>query len=125
MEADQVLLNQLVLHDSPSDSQLISTVVKVIENGKQEDFIKILDEFAAEKDGEIESICQSHYQEFIDSVEQLLRVRIEAKELREQVAALRENIKSVGREYYEEVKEIQKLHCRSLSLLKISEWMRI
>ncbi|CAO3640295.1 unnamed protein product [Mucor hiemalis] len=48
------------------------------------------------KDGEIEQMCNSHYQEFVHAVDQLLKVRQGSVELRRKLAEVNETLQSRG-----------------------------
>ena len=54
----------------------------VYEDDSQSDFLKKLDEHSKDHEKEIERMCNFHYQGFVESVSELIRVRTDANELK-------------------------------------------
>ncbi|KAF2666232.1 exocyst complex subunit Sec15-like protein [Microthyrium microscopicum] len=70
-------VQQITLSSSDSDYllQLIPVIKEVSQTRRVEELINVLNQLSTEKNGEIENICNSNHQEFVDSVQQLLTVR--------------------------------------------------
>ena len=60
----------------------------VYESGQHELFLERLEERIKKHDKDIEKMCSHHYQGFIDSVRDLLRVRSEATQLKKEVESI-------------------------------------
>ena len=54
----------------------------VYEDDSQSDFLKKLDEHSKDHEKEIERMCNFHYQGFVESVSELIRVRTDANQLK-------------------------------------------
>jgi phage shock protein A len=59
--------------------------------------------FIIEKEKEIEKMCGLYYQDFVDSVEQLLKVRQGSSTLKDKVSTMSSSIQSVGTKLLEKV----------------------
>jgi hypothetical protein len=68
--------------------QLGPLIKSLIRNKKETAYMEQLDLFVQKQEAEIERLCNYHYQEFIQSVDQLLHVRAETVQLKGQVASL-------------------------------------
>ena len=66
----------------------------VYESGQHELFLQRLEERIGKHDKDIEKMCSHHYQGFIDSVRDLLRVRSEATQLKQEVAGIDKEMRS-------------------------------
>lgn len=66
----------------------------VYESGQHELFLERLEERIKKHDKDIERMCSHHYQGFIDSVRDLLRVRSEASQLKSEVTAVDKEVRS-------------------------------
>ncbi|ORZ38226.1 exocyst complex subunit Sec15-like-domain-containing protein [Catenaria anguillulae PL171] len=62
--------------------QLGPLLKSLIKAGRQEKYLDQLAAYIAKQDAEIERLCNFHYQEFIQSVDQLLKVRTETLDLK-------------------------------------------
>jgi len=60
----------------------------VYESGEHEQFLERLEERIKKHDRDIERMCSHHYQGFIDSVRDLLRVRSDASQLKQEVVKI-------------------------------------
>ena len=79
-------------------------VKNVIQSDRQIKFKEYLTHFISRKEREIEQMCGLYYRDFVDSVEQLLKVREESSSLKEKVQQMNSNIASVGSKVLEKVK---------------------
>eukprot|EP01111_Echinosteliopsis_oligospora_P001446 TRINITY_DN12184_c0_g1_i1.p2 TRINITY_DN12184_c0_g1~~TRINITY_DN12184_c0_g1_i1.p2 ORF type:complete len:142 (+),score=40.20 TRINITY_DN12184_c0_g1_i1:34-459(+) len=69
-----------------TDTDQLGPALKgVFESGKEKEYVSQLQGFIKKKQSEIEEICSSNYQEFINSVDELLAVRADTTGLRESV----------------------------------------
>ncbi len=66
----------------------------VYETGEHEQFLERLDERIKKYDREIERMCSHHYQGFIDSVHDLLRVGKDASNLKQEVVKIDKEVRS-------------------------------
>ncbi|KAL7752296.1 Rab GTPase-binding exocyst subunit S15 [Sorochytrium milnesiophthora] len=64
---------------------ILKTIVK---SGKKDHYVDLLSEYVQKQEDEIERLCNDHYQEFIQSVDQLLKVREETVELKRSMIGL-------------------------------------
>ncbi|KAJ1506000.1 hypothetical protein HMI55_001364 [Coelomomyces lativittatus] len=62
---------------------LIRTLVRA---GREETYLEQLSSYVQSQESEIERLCNFHYQEFIQSVDQLLKVRAETMALKSDIA---------------------------------------
>ena len=65
-----------------SDAQIASVIRTVYENKQQESFLESIEQFLEENQAEIEKICNFHYEDFINSVNESLLVKEESTQLR-------------------------------------------
>jgi len=91
VEDDPYLLNLI------EAEQLEPSIRAIFESGKETEVINNLDAFIIKKEKDIEDICSWHYQEFIRAVDELLDVRLEAKDLEESVVHLNDDFQSQGK----------------------------
>lgn len=66
----------------------------VYETGEHEQFLERLDERIKKYDREIERMCSHHYQGFIDSVHDLLRVGKDASRLKQEVVSIDKEVRA-------------------------------
>ncbi|CEP09699.1 hypothetical protein [Parasitella parasitica] len=100
------LIFSATLDDSENLEQLGPVIKNITETGKQEAFLDALDTLIRKKDGEIERMCNSHYQEFVHAVDQLLKVRQGSVELRKKLAEVNEALQSRGTRWAEKKQEL-------------------
>ena len=83
---------------SPSDTdyldQLIPSISEYSYGNKTSQLLQSLSEFVGDRDKEIEQICNASHQEFITSVNQLLRIREGTVKLTTEILSLNESIQS-------------------------------
>ncbi|GAN08779.1 exocyst complex subunit Sec15-like family protein, partial [Mucor ambiguus] len=94
------------LDDSENLEQLGPVIKNITETGKQGAFLDALDALIRKKDGEIERMCNSHYQEFVHAVDQLLKVRQGSVELRRKLAEVNDALQSRGTRWAQKKREL-------------------
>ncbi|KAJ3411833.1 hypothetical protein HDV05_001675 [Chytridiales sp. JEL 0842] len=109
---------QLVASDGPSPTSQesssssannenfdqISYIIKTIfQTGKEDAFTEQLTEFIKKKEQEIERMCNFYYQEFVQSVDQLLKVRLGTVNLRSKIVQLNSEMQEAGSKIVEKV----------------------
>jgi len=100
------------LDDAESIEQLGPIIKQISESNKQEAFIDHLDAFIRKKDGEIERMCNANYQEFVNSVDQLLKVRQGSLSLKRNIIDLNQALRKTGDEVAE--KKLELLEARKV-----------
>ncbi|KAI8801221.1 exocyst complex subunit Sec15-like-domain-containing protein, partial [Cladochytrium replicatum] len=86
--------------------QISYTIKQIFQSGKQDAFTEQLELFIQKKEGEIEKMCNFHYQEFVQSVDQLLKVRMGTVLLKSKIVDLNKEMQSSGTKIVEKKKEI-------------------
>ncbi|KAI9012696.1 exocyst complex subunit Sec15-like-domain-containing protein [Phycomyces nitens] len=94
------------LDDAENLEQLGPVIKQITESGKQSAFLDQLDALIRKKDGEIERMCNAHYQEFVHAVDQLLKVRQGSVNLRRKIADVNTSLQSRGKLLTEKKKEL-------------------
>ncbi|TPX32691.1 holo-[acyl-carrier-protein] synthase [Synchytrium microbalum] len=95
----------------------ISYIIKqIFQSGKQEAFTDQLNLFMHRKEGEIERMCNFHYQEFVQSVDQLLKVRAGAVELKNKILELNQELQVAGGKMIEKKREVIDYRRRMLNV---------
>ncbi|ORX92773.1 hypothetical protein K493DRAFT_408691 [Basidiobolus meristosporus CBS 931.73] len=86
--------------------QLGPTIQTIYRTGKQETFLEQLTSFIIKKEREIEQMCNSHYQEFVQSVDQLLKVRQGTVSLKNKIVGFNDELQQAGSSIIEQKKEL-------------------
>ncbi|KAI9344931.1 exocyst complex subunit Sec15-like-domain-containing protein [Obelidium mucronatum] len=109
----QQMIRELAISDSSNSESVgdefdkISYTVKtVLQSSKEQAFSDHLTQFIAKKESEIEKMCNFHYQEFVQSVEQLLKVRLGTAHLKTKIMSLNSEMQDAGTKIIEKKKEI-------------------
>ncbi|ETW03431.1 hypothetical protein H310_04895 [Aphanomyces invadans] len=71
----------LVQNIAQSHARLAPSIQVAIENQWDNDFSECLRAFAAEKEEEIRDVCSSHYQEFVQSIEDIVQIKCDVNDL--------------------------------------------
>jgi hypothetical protein len=100
------MLRDLINDSSSSGSSIAHTLKQVFEANKQDAFAKHLKVFIVKKESEIEELCSAHYQEFVGSVDQLLKVRQETVALKDSIESLNRIMGESGSDLISRRKEI-------------------
>eukprot|EP00741_Cyanophora_paradoxa_P012381 tig00020610_g11962.t1 len=86
------ILQSLVESDEPGPA-----LKAVFERGVHDTFLEVLNAYIAKKDTEIQELCNSHYQEFIRSVDDLSTARKDVRNLKRAVVDLDQQLQESGR----------------------------
>ncbi|MCJ1299357.1 hypothetical protein MMC08_002149 [Hypocenomyce scalaris] len=93
--ADGMLL-QMILSSSDADyfDQLIPAIKDASRGGRTHQLLQSLSAFSEDREAEIERMCNTNHQEFVTSVNQLLRVREGTVTLTSEILSLNQSIQS-------------------------------
>jgi exocyst complex component 6 len=95
---------------SPSDTdyldQLIPSIREYSHGKKTSQLLQSLSEFAGDRESDIESICSASHQEFVTSVNQLLRIREGTVNLTTEILSLNQSIQSSTEKLVEQKKAL-------------------
>ncbi|RUS18641.1 exocyst complex subunit Sec15-like-domain-containing protein [Endogone sp. FLAS-F59071] len=92
--------------ESENLEQLGPIIRQVTETGKQDAFLDHLDTFIRKKETDIERMCNNNYQEFVQSVDQLLKVRQGTIKLKDKIVGLNTEIHKTGSRLAAKKKEL-------------------
>lgn len=89
-------MRQIVQAPSDTDffSQLLPAIKEASKGGQGQQLLQSLSHYSAEREAEIERICNTNHQGFVSSVNQLLHVRDGTVSLASEIAALNQSIQS-------------------------------
>ncbi|KAK3749624.1 hypothetical protein QZH41_012961, partial [Actinostola sp. cb2023] len=105
-------IDHLLAEVESSDGLLGPTLRAVYDGKSQKEFMDRLEERIKVHDKDIERMCNYHYQGFIESVNELLKVRGEARKLKIKVQEGNDVLKKSGNELVERCEELIK--CRTI-----------
>ncbi|GKZ85191.1 hypothetical protein AnigIFM56816_010957 [Aspergillus niger] len=90
------LLNQLIISPSDADylDHLIPSIKEYSVGNRTSQLSQTLSRFASDKETEIETICNTNHQEFVTSVNQLLRIREGTVSLTAEILDLNQSIQA-------------------------------
>ncbi|KUL82345.1 hypothetical protein ZTR_10518 [Talaromyces verruculosus] len=102
------ILNQIVMSPSDSDylDQLIPSIREYSYGNQTSQLLRSLSRFASDKEHEIENICNTNHQEFVTSVNQLLRIREGTVSLTSEILDLNQSIQSSTEKLAEQKKAL-------------------
>lgn len=102
------MLIQIVLSPSDTDylDQLIPSISEYSHGNKTSQLLQSLSEFAGDRESEIERICNASHQEFVTSVNQLLRIREGTVNLTTEILNLNQSIQSSTEKLVEQKKAL-------------------
>ncbi|OKL56749.1 hypothetical protein UA08_07879 [Talaromyces atroroseus] len=102
------ILTQIVMSPSDSDylDQLIPSIREYSYGNQTSQLLRSLSRFASEKETEIENICNTNHQEFVTSVNQLLRIREGTVSLTSEILDLNQSIQSSTEKLAEQKKAL-------------------
>ncbi|KAJ8316919.1 hypothetical protein KUTeg_004823 [Tegillarca granosa] len=84
--------DHLITEIETSDGPLGTTLRSVYEGGELDQFKERLNNHITSHDKEIERMCNYHYQGFIDSIRELLKVSTDAAQLKEEIQAVNNSL---------------------------------
>ncbi|KAG4104788.1 exocyst complex subunit Sec15-like-domain-containing protein [Neocallimastix lanati (nom. inval.)] len=85
------------------ESHVLNTLYRT---NKNTEFLEQLNAFIKRKENEIERVCNVHYQEFIQAIDQLLKVRVGAENLKNKIIDLNDEMQLSGEELIEKKKQL-------------------
>ncbi|KAJ9377630.1 hypothetical protein DTO063F5_8159 [Paecilomyces variotii] len=90
------VLNQIIISPSDSDylDQLIPSIREYSHGNRTSQLLQSLSKFAGDKEAEIETMCNTNHQEFVTSVNQLLRIREGTVSLTSEILDLNQSIQA-------------------------------
>jgi exocyst complex component 6 len=99
---------QIVLSPSDTDylDQLIPSISEYSHGTKTSQLLQSLSEFAGDRENEIERMCNASHQEFVTSVNQLLRIREGTVNLTTEILSLSQSIQSSTERLVEQKKAL-------------------
>lgn len=101
-----------LLAEIESSDGLLGPTLRAVYDGEQHtEFMDKLEERIRVHDKEIERMCNYHYQGFIESVNELLKVRGEARKLKMKVKEVNAAMQESGRELTSKCENL--IHCRT------------
>eukprot|EP00833_Pecoramyces_ruminatium_P015203 jgi/Orpsp1_1/1189235/evm.model.d7180000070469.1 len=80
------------------ESHVLNTLYRT---NKNTEFLEQLNAFIKRKENEIERVCNAHYKEFIQAIDQLLKVRVGAENLKNKIIDLNDEMQLSGEELIE------------------------
>ncbi|KAJ3086346.1 hypothetical protein HK102_013250 [Quaeritorhiza haematococci] len=86
--------------------QIAYTIKQIFQTGKEDAFADQLTAFVTKKEGDIEKMCSLHYQEFVQAVDQLLKVRAGTVTLRNKIVELNDEMRAAASKIIDRKKEI-------------------
>ncbi|CAF0744514.1 unnamed protein product [Brachionus calyciflorus] len=89
-----------------SEGQLSSVLKNVYENNQREDFMKRLDDRVKQYDVEIEKLCSKNYQDFVKTFNELLSVRENTSELKNELVDNNDKIQNLGKNMISKVDQL-------------------
>jgi len=106
-QLQQLYLLSSSVSTSSSDVEQLAPVIRNIAQSRQQDaYLKALKSFVAAKQAEIESVCARNYQDLIQYVSALLRVRQGTVSLKHRVIDLNEDLQKSGGGVVDKRKEL-------------------
>ncbi|XP_029311277.1 exocyst complex component 6B-like [Cottoperca gobio] len=94
-----------------TDTNCIGPTLRSVYDGREHGlFMEKLDVRIRNHDREIEKMCNHHFQGFVDSITELLKVRGEAQKLKSQVTETNRHLQEGGKELMSSMEELQQ--CR-------------
>ncbi|OJJ94609.1 hypothetical protein ASPACDRAFT_37663 [Aspergillus aculeatus ATCC 16872] len=90
------VLNQIIISPSDTDylDQLIPSIKEYSIGNRTSQLLQSLAKFASDKEAEIEAICNTNHQEFVASINQLLRIREGTVSLTAEILDLNQSIQA-------------------------------
>ncbi|KAJ8325588.1 Rab GTPase-binding exocyst subunit S15 [Batrachochytrium dendrobatidis] len=93
--------------DSADGFDQIPYIIKqIFQTGREDAFGEQLNYYCSRKEAEIERMCNLHYQEFVQSVDQLLKVRAGTATMRDKIKIMNEDMQTAGSKIVEKRSEL-------------------
>jgi ClpP class serine protease len=97
-DIQQLVLVSDATNDAENLEHLGPTMKDVYRNEKLKPFMDQLANFIRRKEMEIEKMCNTNYQEFVESVDSLLRVRQGTVDVKDRIQVLNSDLQRAGTE---------------------------
>ncbi|KAF9963544.1 hypothetical protein BGZ65_002449 [Modicella reniformis] len=105
-DIQQLVLVSDATNDAENLEHLGPTMKEVYRNNKMKPFLDQLGSFIRRKEMEIEKMCNSNYQEFVHSVDRLLKVRQGTVDLKDKIHTLNTDLQRAGTELTAKKREL-------------------
>ncbi|KAF8972837.1 hypothetical protein BGZ46_010030, partial [Entomortierella lignicola] len=105
-DIQQLVLVSDATNDAENLEHLGPTMKDVYRNNKMKPFLDQLTKFIRRKEMEIEKMCNSNYQEFVQSVDRLLKVRQGTVDLKDKIHTLNTDVQRAGNELTAKKREL-------------------
>ncbi|KAF9949893.1 hypothetical protein BGZ72_008346 [Mortierella alpina] len=105
-DIQQLVLVSDATNDAENLEHLGPTMKDVYRNNKMKPFLDQLGTFIRRKEMEIEKMCNSNYQEFVQSVDRLLKVRQNTVDLKDKIHRLNTDVQRAGTELSAKKREL-------------------
>ncbi|KAI7820299.1 exocyst complex subunit Sec15-like-domain-containing protein [Gamsiella multidivaricata] len=105
-DIQQLVLVSDATNDAENLEHLGPTMKEVYRNNKMKPFLDQLSAFIRRKEMEIEKMCNSNYQEFVQSVDRLLKVRQGTVDLKDKIHTLNSDVQRAGTELTAKKREL-------------------
>ncbi|KAF8929985.1 exocyst complex subunit Sec15-like-domain-containing protein [Dissophora ornata] len=105
-DIQQLVLVSDATNDAENLEHLGPTMKEVYRNNKMKPFLDQLSTFIRRKEMEIEKMCNSNYQEFVQSVDRLLKVRQGTVDLKDKIHTLNTDVQRSGTELTAKKREL-------------------
>ncbi|KAF9185313.1 hypothetical protein BGZ51_002737 [Haplosporangium sp. Z 767] len=105
-DIQQLVLVSDATNDAENLEHLGPTMKEVYRNNKMKPFLDQLSQFIRRKEVEIEKMCNSNYQEFVHSVDRLLKVRQGTVDLKDKIHTLNTDVQQAGTELTAKKREL-------------------
>ncbi|KAG0316648.1 hypothetical protein BGZ97_006549 [Linnemannia gamsii] len=105
-DIQQLVLVSDATNDAENLEHLGPTMKDVYRNNKMKPFLDQLGMFIRRKEMEIEKMCNSNYQEFVQSVDRLLKVRQGTVDLKDKIHTLNTDVQLAGKELTAKKREL-------------------
>lgn len=120
-DIQQLVLVSDATNDAENLEHLGPTIKDVYRNNKMKPFLDQLGIFIRRKEMEIEKMCNSNYQEFVQSVDRLLKVRQGTVDLKDKIHTLNTDVQLAGKELTAKVTIINCLNTKVKSAYVVPE----
>lgn len=118
-------LDNLIGEIESSDSPIGPVLRSVYEDDGQGEFLRKLDDHSKSHEKEIERMCNFHYQGFVESVSELIRVRSDAKMLKIQIKKANADLQESGNELVEKLEELSSHRVRNRNIAATIETLSL
>jgi hypothetical protein len=78
-------------------------IKQIFESGRESQFTDSLSQYVSLKNSEIEKVCFMHYQEFVTSIDQLLKVKTSTNNFKNEIIDLNTQVQNTGHKLIEKV----------------------